>query len=178
MLFLLVTSWLIVGLILWLIFKNTFAKGYYSMSEIQQTHVSKELFKSLESQKDTIRADVSEKEQTIIQLNKIISSKEQQVIHLEERLQDKSQETQQLQVQFKTEFENLANRIIEEKSHRFTQQSEVQLLHLLNPLKTKIQEFEANIHQKYMDETKERISLKKESHHGLRETCAPGYLLP
>jgi len=132
------------------------------MREIQQTHVSKELFQSMEAQKDAVRADVHEKEHTIIQLNKIISSKEQQVIHLEERLQDKSQETQQLQTQFKTEFENLANRIIEEKGHRFTQQSEVQLLHLLNPLKTKIQEFEANIHQKYMDETKERISLKKE----------------
>jgi len=162
MIFLLVTSWLIVGLVLWLIFKNTFAKGYYSMSEIQQTHVSKELFQSMEAQKDAVRADVHEKEHTIIELNKIISSKEQQVIHLEERLQDKSKETQQLHTQFKTEFENLANRIIEEKGHRFTQESEVQLQHLLNPLKTKIQEFEANIHQKYMDETKERISLKKE----------------
>ena len=132
------------------------------MSEIQQNYVSKELFQSMEAQKDATRADVHEKEQTIIELHRIISSKEQQVIHLEERLQYKAQETLDLQNQFKTEFENLANRIIEEKSQRFTQQSEVQLLHLLNPLKTKIQEFEANIHQKYMDETKERISLKKE----------------
>jgi len=155
-------SWLIVGLILWLVFKNTFAKGYFSKQEIRQTHVSKELYHALEAQKEAIRADIHEKEQTIIQLNKVIAAKEQQVHHYEERLQHKTQETQQIQEQSKLQFENLANRILEENSLKFTSHNQVQLQHLLNPLKVKIQEFEANIHQKYMDETKERISLKKE----------------
>ncbi len=159
---LLVLSWLILGLILWLIFKNTFAKGYFSKAEIAQTHVPKELMHASEAQMDAIRADVAEKEQSIIALNKVISAKEQQVIHLEERLQTNGQEKKQMEKQLQLHFENLANRILEEKSQSFSQQNQVQIQHLLHPLKEKIQSFEANIHQKYMDETKERVSLKKE----------------
>ncbi len=161
-LILLVISWILLGFILWLVFKNTFAKGYFSKQEIQQTHVSKDLFHALEAQKDSVRADVHEKEQTIIELNKIISAREQQVFHLEERLEEGLQETQQLHNRSKMEFENLANRILAENSQKFSQQNNVQIQHILSPLREKIQEFESSIQQKYMDETKERISLKKE----------------
>jgi len=161
-LILVVSSWILLGFILWLIFKNTFAKGYFSKQEIQQTHVSKDLFNALEAQKDAVRADVHEKEQIIIELNKIISAREQQVFHLEERLEEGLQEAQQLQAQSKVEFENLANRILAENSQKFSQQNNLQIQHILSPLREKIQEFESSIQQKYMDETKERISLKKE----------------
>ncbi len=159
---LLVTSWILLGFILWLVFKNTFAKGFFSKQEIQETHVSKELFHALEAQKDAVRADVHEKEQTIIELNKIISAREQQVFHLEERLEEGLHEAQLLQDRSKLEFENLANRILAENSQKFSQQNNLQIQHILSPLREKIQEFESSIQQKYMDETKERISLKKE----------------
>ena len=161
-LILLVVSWILLGFILWLIFKNTFAKGFFFKQEIQQTHVSKDLFHALEAQKDAVRADVHEKEQTIIELNKIISAREQQVFHLEERLEEGLLETQKLQERSKIEFENLANRILAENSQKFSHQNNVQIQHILSPLREKINEFESSIQQKYMDETKERISLKKE----------------
>ncbi len=161
-LILLVVSWILLGFILWLVFKNTFAKGFFSKQEIQETHVSKDLFHALEAQKDAVRADVHEKEQTIIELNKIISAREQQVFHLEERLEEGLIETQRLQERSKIEFENLANRILAENSQKFSHQNNVQIQHILSPLREKIQEFESSIQQKYMDETKERISLKKE----------------
>ena len=160
--FLLVIGWLIIGVILWLLFKNNFAKDYLSKSEIAENYISKEVHQTLQIQSDTLRADVNEKDQEIIQLSKLLSAKEQNLLHLEDRLAQQKVELNDLQNRFKTEFENLANRILEEKSQKFTQQNQLQLSNVLNPLKEKIREFESSIQQKYLDETKERVSLKKE----------------
>ncbi len=162
LLFLLVIGWLIIGVILWLLFKNNFAKDYLSKSEIAEKYVSKEVHQALQVQSDTLHAEVNEKDQEIIQLSKLLAAKEQNLLHLEGRLEQQKAEVAELQNRFKTEFENLANRILEEKSQKFTQQNELQLNNVLNPLKEKIREFESSIQQKYVDETKERVSLKKE----------------
>jgi len=159
---LLIIGWIIIGLILWLFFKQNFSKGYIAESELRQKYIGKEVFEALQIQNDTFRADLNEKEQEIIQLNKLVAGKEQNVLHLEERLAYQKEETTQIQQQFKLEFENLANRILEEKSQKFTTQNQVQMNQILNPLKEKINDFESSIHQKYLDETKERFSLKKE----------------
>jgi len=162
LLFLLIFGWLLIGLICWLYFKNTFAKGYLSEAEIRAQFVSKEVYHTLQIQNDTFRADVNEKDQEIIQLHKIVSAKEQNLLHLEERLAQQKEELTGMQARFKSEFENLANKILEEKSQKFTTQNQVQMAHILSPLKEKIKDFETSIQQKYMDETKERVSLKKE----------------
>ncbi len=159
---LLIIGWIILGLILWLFFKQHFTKGYLSEAEVRQRYITKEVFEALQIQNDTFRADLNEKEQEIIELNKLVAGKEQNVLHLEERLAHQKEEVDELQQRFKLEFENLANRILEEKSQRFTNQNQVQMNHILSPLKEKINDFEQSIHQKYLDETKERFSLKKE----------------
>jgi len=159
---LLIIGWIIIGLILWLFFRQNFSKGYLSEQELREKYITKEVFEALQIQNDTFRADLNEKDQEIIQLNKLVAGKEQHVLHLEERLTHQKEETSNLQQQFKLEFENLANRILEEKSQKFTTQNQVQMNQILSPLKEKINDFEQSIHQKYLDETKERYSLKKE----------------
>ena len=159
---LLLIGWLIIGVILWLLFKNSFAKDYLSNAEIREKFVSKEVFNNLQIQNDTYRADVNEKDQEIIGLSKLVSAKEQNLLHLEERLAHQKEELVAMQQRLTTEFENLANKILEEKSQKFTAQNQQQMSQILFPLKEKIKDFEQNIQQKYMDETKERVSLKKE----------------
>ncbi len=159
---LLIIGWLIIGVILWLLFKNNFAKGYVSSTELREKYVAKEVLNTLQLQNDTYRADINEKEGEIIQLHKLVSAKEQIVLHLEQRLAQEKEELQAIQKRFTSEFENLANRILEEKSQKFTTQNQVQMAQILTPLKEKIKDFESSIHQKYLDETKERFSLKKE----------------
>ena len=151
-----------IGLILWLIFKNSFAKGYLSTREIKEKYVSREVYQNLQLQNDTYRADINEKEIEVVELNKLVAAKEQNILHLEQRWAEQKGELQDIQQRFTNEFENLANKILEEKSQKFTTQNQYQIAQILSPLKEKIKDFEQNIHQKYLDETKERISLKKE----------------
>jgi DNA recombination protein RmuC len=61
-----------------------------------------------------------------------------------------------------TQFENLANKIFDQKSQRFTQTSEQGINHLLSPLKQQIDEFKKQIRDQYVTEGQERASLRTE----------------
>ena len=61
-----------------------------------------------------------------------------------------------------TQFENLANKIFEQKSLRFTQASEKGLAHLLSPLKHQIDDFKKQITQQYVTQGQESASLRTE----------------
>jgi DNA recombination protein RmuC len=60
---------------------------------------------------------------------------------------------------FSDAFDSLANRILEEKARKFAEQNRQDLDHLLSPLKTKLQEFQARAEQLYDTEGKERSAL-------------------
>ncbi|MCC6384704.1 MAG: DNA recombination protein RmuC [Bacteroidia bacterium] len=79
-----------------------------------------------------------------------------------EKLQLQKQELESLHERFSKEFENLANRILEEKTGKFTEQNRVNLDLILNPLKEKIKAFEDKVEQTYKAEAAERNSLKGE----------------
>ena len=68
------------------------------------------------SEKETIRA---EKESLAIQLSK----KETDFENLWERNKEQKEEVEKLQEKFTKEFENLANKILEEKTTKFTEQN-------------------------------------------------------
>lgn len=81
---------------------------------------------------------------------------------LEEKLETQKTELELLQKKFTTEFENIANRLLEEKSQKFTEQNKNNLDIILNPLKEKIKDFENKVEKAYSEENKERITLKTE----------------
>ncbi len=57
-------------------------------------------------------------------------------------------------------FENLSNRIFEEKSEKFRRQSQEGLTQLLDPLKEKLGEFQKKVDDSFGDQAKEQRSLK------------------
>jgi DNA recombination protein RmuC len=57
------------------------------------------------------------------------------------------------------QFKALANEILEEKSKRFTEQNQSNLVALLDPLKTRINEFQTKIEDTYVKEGKDRTAL-------------------
>ncbi|MGD1946296.1 MAG: DNA recombination protein RmuC [Croceivirga sp.] len=74
---------------------------------------------------------------------------------------EQKEEVEQLQEKFTKDFENLANKILDEKSTKFTEQNRKNIKQILNPLQEKIQLFE-----KKVEETqKENISI----HSALKE---------
>lgn len=124
--------------------------------------VPRELHTAMLAQNEQLRADLAAKEQELRDALAQLAAREQQIYHLENTLQTQKGEVEQLQARFKTEFENIANRLLEEKSQRFTAQNAQQLQSVLTPLREKIKEFEENVDRKFLEETREKSSLKKE----------------
>jgi DNA recombination protein RmuC len=61
-----------------------------------------------------------------------------------------------------SQFKNLANEILEDKSKRFTEQNAASLDALLKPLQTKLTEFKEQVSNSYGNEARERFALKSE----------------
>lgn len=76
----------------------------------------------------------------------------------EEQKADLDRQREELVVQ----FENIANKILEDKSKKFTDQNKTNLDALLKPLGEKIKDFEKKVEETYDKESKQRFSLEKE----------------
>ncbi|WP_394421068.1 DNA recombination protein RmuC [Tenacibaculum mesophilum] len=108
-----------------------------------------------------------EKEFTALEL----ARKNEELKNLQLKLQENKEEVEKLQDKFTKEFENLANKILDEKSNKFTEQNKKNIKDILNPLQEKIQTFE----KKVEDTQKESISMHsalKEQLLGLKELNA------
>lgn len=66
------------------------------------------------------------------------------------------------------QFQSLANRIFEEKNHRFSQENKERLTSLLKPLQEQLHGFQQRMDNIHADDTRERTSLRSEIEH-LRE---------
>jgi len=91
-----------------------------------------------------------------------ITQKESEIIHLLEKNQEQKNEVEKLQEKFTTEFENLANRILEEKSIKFTEQNKENLKQILTPLNEKIQSFEKKIESTHKESIDYHAALRQQ----------------
>lgn len=85
-----------------------------------------------------------------------------QKTEMEEKLAAQKAELEDLQKRFTTEFENIASKLLEEKSRKFTEQNKEQLDNILNPLRDKITSFEKKVEESYDKELRDKISLREE----------------
>ena len=111
---------------------------------------------------NAIKAELEEKRTELIKLNSELTEWKTKYANLDEKLSTQKTEVEDLQNKFTKEFENLANRILEEKSKKFTEQNKTNLDIILNPLKEKIKDFETQVEKTYKAESAERIILKTE----------------
>ncbi len=61
--------------------------------------------------------------------------------------------------EFSNHFKALANEILEEKSKRFTEQNQASLQQLLDPLQTRLKEFQGKVEEVYVHEGRQRSEL-------------------
>lgn len=108
------------------------------------------------------RNELSSERAKVISLGNELAASGANYANLQTRLKEQKAELEQLQEKFTREFENLANRILEEKSRKFTDQNRENLDTILNPLKEKISEFEKRVNDVYVSETRERAALAEQ----------------
>lgn len=82
--------------------------------------------------------------------------------NLLEKLQNQKLEIEQLQKRLTTEFENIASKILKERSDEFSLSNQKNLSEILNPLRERIQNFEKKVEETYDKELRDKISLKEE----------------
>ncbi|MNX15862.1 DNA recombination protein RmuC [compost metagenome] len=106
-------------------------------------------------EKENIR---TEKDSLAIQLSK----KEVDFENLWERHKEQKNEINELQEKFTKEFENLANKILEEKSAKFTEQNTVNMKNILTPLQDKILVFEQKVEQTHKESIDYHAALRQQ----------------
>lgn len=78
---------------------------------------------------------------------------------LDEKLTTQKEEIEKLGEKFNTTFENIANKILDTKSEKFTKLNSENLKAILEPLGENIKEFKTKVDEVYDKEAKERFSL-------------------
>lgn len=74
-------------------------------------------------------------------------------------LKAQKEETKKIQEEGKQQFENLANKILEEKTEKFTTLNQNNLKNILEPFQEKINDLKNKVNEAYEKENKERFSL-------------------
>ncbi|MGA7723033.1 MAG: DNA recombination protein RmuC [Ignavibacteriaceae bacterium] len=109
-----------------------------------------------------VTTDLSSEREKNTALNSELSSLKSNYNNLQTKLAEQKAEVEKLQEKFTKEFENLANKILDEKSSKFTLQNKENLDQILKPLNDKIKDFEKRVEETYDKESKQRYSLENE----------------
>jgi DNA recombination protein RmuC len=112
-------------------------------------------FETERKEKEEIRR---EKDSLSVQLTK----KEADFENLWQRNKEQKQEVEELQEKFTKEFENLANKILEEKTVKFTEQNKENLKNILSPLQEKIQHFEKKVEDTHKESIDYHAALRQQ----------------
>ncbi len=101
-------------------------------------------------------------------LNTELVKRNAQNENLERKLNEQKEELEKLQEKFTKEFENLANKILDTKSEKFTKQNKDNLDILLKPLQEKIEKFEKRVEDTHK-ESIDRHAMLRQQIIGLKE---------
>ena len=148
------------------IFAGWFFARYQQASS--RHHTSSELseeqgrVKELTSRVTEIKGELEKERKIVFELNASLAAAEADYRNVQEKLKDQEKELNTLQEKFSVQFENLANRIFDEKSKKFTEQNKSNLFDILKPLGEKISDFEKKIDTAHKESIEKNAGLFNE----------------
>ncbi|MGZ6519883.1 MAG: DNA recombination protein RmuC, partial [Bacteroidia bacterium] len=138
--------------------QNAVLKAQIDLSSAENQKISVEY----KQEKDRLIAEVEKYRAEANIANNRIEGSIEKFKAQDEKYRTLKEELENVHKKYSGEFELIANKILEEKSQKFTDQNKTNLDIILNPLKEKIKDFEAKVDKAYKDESAERITLKTE----------------
>ncbi|MGL6128537.1 DNA recombination protein RmuC [Chryseobacterium artocarpi] len=133
--------------------KNEFAKISAQHSSLNaQFQEQKQIITKQDSQIETLIAE----KQNFFAKNSELSAQNES---LQKSLTTQKEEITKIQDESKLQFENLANKILEEKTEKFTTLNQNNLKNILEPFQEKIADLKNKVNEAYEKENKERFSL-------------------
>ena len=134
--------------------ENSVLEGQNSLLQTSKEYAEKSV---LELQKE-LKFLQQEKEQ-LLTMN---SRQEADLRNLQHKLEENKDEVEKLQEKFTKEFENLANKILDEKSVKFTAQNQENIKSILSPLQEKIKGFEDKVTQTHKESIDYHAALRQQ----------------
>jgi len=116
--------------------------------------------KLLQDERIRYDASVSTLNQELLTEKNRMAKAEESFKAQRERLMEQEKSIQEIQQKFQLEFQNIANKLLDEKSQKFVETNRANLDILLNPLKENIKAFEEKVDKVYNMEAAERNTLK------------------
>lgn len=106
--------------------------------------------------------DLTKKQQDeILICNQTIAEYKSKNESLSDKIVTQKSEFEELQKTAHLEFEKIANKLLEEKSEKFTQTNKLSMQSLLDPLKMDINNFKEKVEATHTEDTKQRSSLEE-----------------
>ncbi|WP_256010437.1 DNA recombination protein RmuC [Desertivirga xinjiangensis] len=118
-----------------------------------------ERFRQLSNEAAILKEDLHLANNQLTEKNQELATSLARNISLQEKLEREKKEIEELGKKFNTEFENIANKILETKTEKFTELNKNNLKDILDPLGMNINEFKKKVEDVYEKESKERFSL-------------------
>lgn len=163
---LLIALALIIGaLIGWLILQLRLRTSHLPLSAVNTDYIRREIHEQLQQDADLHYENLQEKSAVENRLGSELAATRANLGHLQDKLDGQSAEMQRLQAASLAQFEQTANRLLQEKSQHFTAQNAEQLNGILAPLRERIQGFEQQVERRFLEETKDRVTLRQEIKH-------------
>ncbi|MDR1739430.1 MAG: DNA recombination protein RmuC [Bacteroidales bacterium] len=151
----LIVGAVVIGLLIALLLGNRKRGGTMLLEDIEQKYVLRSLYNEVKLEQTRTQEELSRKTGQVAGLM-------QKCEGLQEKITQSQAEFEVLKKQMQTEFENLANKILEEKSQKFVAVNEEKISGILKPLGEKIQHFEKKVEETYNAETREKTALRTE----------------
>ena len=176
---------LVVGIIISFFFTKVLMKNKNELAKERSENENNDKILQLEKEKSQLEERVlkiNELESRLLRNNEELKSKvnentqlEKKIAELETAIEKERESTiEKLELfenskkEFKNEFENLSNKILEEKSKKFTQTNKKNIDGILSPLKEEFEKFKNKVDEVYINDTKDRTALKTQIE-GLRD---------
>ncbi|MEP7195266.1 MAG: DNA recombination protein RmuC [Saprospiraceae bacterium] len=102
-----------------------------------------------------------QQQEEINKLSKVVSDLSAQRNFLEEKLNNQKTEMEEIRRISQLEFQNIANKILDEKVSKFTQTNKDNIDTILKPLGENLEQFKKKVEETYDIESKQRFSLEE-----------------
>ncbi len=157
LLFILILIALIIGgLIAWLLANSKNRSILFSLEERNKT-----LSRDIENKELLIQNEQKKREALNLQLTTVRVNNE----HLEKKLREQLKEIEELNTKLTSEFENIANKIIDNRTEKLNQQHSERLDQILKPFKEEIKEFKSKVERTNKDNLERDIALREQLKH-------------
>src|ERR1700722_6927803 len=133
--------------------KATVLKNSVPKSEIDQRYILREIHNESGERLKRAEEDLKEANKNILELSTRNATLTNEKENLSQQFGTFTKEIENLHIQSQQQFENLAAKILEEKSKKFVEQNQQNMGELLNPLRERIKEFHHKVDTAYNEES-------------------------